>query len=474
MRLTYLLYSIALISLCNYSNAQSVTPTIAGNVKISIKKGTFECDLTMSDIPDITDYVIRLNSGMNIRYFKDMEAPGPLYYDVDKTDTLSYGETIAYYLHENIGNRGRYLPKNLKLKYGGMYPVIPDSAGGYMSQDWRGNVAFNGYSLRVDGFQAAWYPVLFDKKKQVEYHKVNYNITITCQDCKVLFVNGSDPIKGDHATFKSDEPREMALYCGDFETAELKNTWILNPDMNKLEQKDFLNVTNSFKNYYEKNLSIPFKGNMTFVQTTPVASPDIHAFAFVVSPTILNVGIGQYGMHAMFDEASGLSQKKTIAHELAHYYFGTTLHLNSDFGPVISEGFAEYLALKAIKNTVGGKSLEELVKTKLDALKNRPFTPFSLIRSEKDFRIREYYVYYYAPILFLAIEEEIGEKQMWKWLRTIISSNPSFTNYAFLEDTFKESISDPVVAKKVINKYFTSNNALFEASKLIAGQTDKK
>jgi hypothetical protein len=473
MKFICLLYAIALISICNYSNAQSIAPSITGEVKISIKKGTFECDLIMSDIPNIKDYVIRLNSGMNIRYFRDMDANDPLYFDIDKTDTLSSGETIAYYLHENIGNRGRYLPKNLKLNYGGMYPVIPDSASGYMSQDWRGNVAFNGYSLRVDGFQAAWYPVLFDLKNQVEYHQVKYDITISCQDCEVLFVNGSDPVRGNRASFKSAEPREMALYCGKFQAVELKNTWILNPDMNKAEQKDFLNVTNSFKSYYEKNLSIPFKGNMTFVQTTPVASPDTHAFAFVVSPTILNVGIGKYGMQSMFDEVSGLNQKKTIAHELAHYYLGTTLHTNSAFGPVINEGFAEYLSLKAIKSTVGSKSFDELVKIKLNALKNRPFKPFSLIQSENDFQIREYYVYYYSPILFLAIEEEIGERQMWKWLKTIISSNPPFTNYAFLEETFKKSISDPIVAQKVINKYFTSDNALFNASKLIIGQVSK-
>jgi hypothetical protein len=118
MKFICLLYAIALISICNYSNAQSIAPSITGEVKISIKKGTFECDLIMSDIPNIKDYVIRLNSGMNIRYFRDMDANDPLYFDIDKTDTLSSGETIAYYLHENICNSGRYLPKNLKLNYG--------------------------------------------------------------------------------------------------------------------------------------------------------------------------------------------------------------------------------------------------------------------------------------------------------------------------------------------------------------------
>ena len=52
------------------TSAQENAPTIKGKVKISIKEGTFECDLTISEIPAIQDYVIRLNSGMNLLHMK--------------------------------------------------------------------------------------------------------------------------------------------------------------------------------------------------------------------------------------------------------------------------------------------------------------------------------------------------------------------------------------------------------------------
>jgi hypothetical protein len=97
-------------------------------------------------MPDIRDYVIRLNSGMNIRFFKDTKHTKPLHYDTDLHDTLAYGATMPYYMHENIGNPGKFLPNEIEVKYVGMFPVCADSVSGYQAQDARTNIAFNGYS----------------------------------------------------------------------------------------------------------------------------------------------------------------------------------------------------------------------------------------------------------------------------------------------------------------------------------------
>lgn len=50
--------------------AQENAPKIKGKVKISIIEGTFDCDLTISNIPTLEDYLIRLNSGMNLLHIK--------------------------------------------------------------------------------------------------------------------------------------------------------------------------------------------------------------------------------------------------------------------------------------------------------------------------------------------------------------------------------------------------------------------
>jgi hypothetical protein len=56
------------------TSAQKVVPTLTGTVDISVKKGTFTCDLVLADIPRLQDYYLRLNAGMNILYFKNVEA----------------------------------------------------------------------------------------------------------------------------------------------------------------------------------------------------------------------------------------------------------------------------------------------------------------------------------------------------------------------------------------------------------------
>lgn len=56
----------SLLLLTQALKAQDSIPLLTGTVNISIKEGTFDCDLTLSNIPRIQDYFIRINSGMNI------------------------------------------------------------------------------------------------------------------------------------------------------------------------------------------------------------------------------------------------------------------------------------------------------------------------------------------------------------------------------------------------------------------------
>ena len=437
---------------------------IKGTVVVSIKKGTIACDFIMSDMPDIQNYVVRLNSGMNIHYLKDVKrSPKPLDYDIDKKDTLQAEETAAYLVHENRGNPARYLPEQLEVKYVGMYPVVPDSAGGYMGGDWRGNIAFNGYSIRADGTQGAWYPVLYDMKKQTAYADVRYDLNITCSDCSVLFVNGSAPVKAKTAHFVSDVPRDMAIYCGNFETIEVNNTWILNPDMPKPQQKELLDIANSYKQWYQKELNIPFKGNMTFVQTTPTADPKEWGFAFQASPTTFNVATGKWSLGAMFNGDGGARHKQTVAHELAHYYFGDYLHTNTAFGGIINEGYAEFLSFKLTKALVGDAAYNELLTNKLNAIKHFKGKPLSAIKNAGDYGNHEYYLYYYTLVVLTAVEKEIGEQAMWRWLTTMLNTKADLTDYNFFIKTFDAAITDTALNQRIKDKYFTSDKALDNA-----------
>ncbi|MDR3697947.1 hypothetical protein [Mucilaginibacter sp.] len=447
--------------------AQDDAPTLSGSVNISVNKGTMECDFILKNMPHIENtYVIRINSGMNIHYFKDLKHGNLIYYDTDSKDTLSSGESIAYFFPGNK-NVGRFLPQELELKYVGMFPIA-DSARGYSVQDWRGNVAFNGYSVRADGLQSAWYPVLYDMKKQARYENVKYDLNITCSDCSTLFLNGNKPVKGQKARFVSDVPRPLTMYCGRYDVAEINGTAILNPDMDKTQQKSFINTINNYKHYYEENLGIPYKEDITFIQTTPTAAPD-HAFLFVSYPVIMNIGIGKYGLNSMFDKKRGDYYKPYLAHELGHYYFGTYLRTNTSFGHVVDEGFAEFLSLKATKNLFVDSIYQKIIKNKLKSLEKFKAKPFSLIKNDDDFNNRNLYVYTYAPVILMAIEKEIGEKSMWLWMKNMLNTKTDFTDYQFFEKTFDASITDKTEAEKIKKKYFIAEDALSNAVATVEG-----
>ena len=100
--------------------AQDTIPHVQGKVTISVKKGTIECDLTLSNMPRLDDYYLRLNSGMNIRYIKNAEPfMSPLNYERSLQDTFSSGESSAYYISA-LTESGKYLPHAIRFNYVGM------------------------------------------------------------------------------------------------------------------------------------------------------------------------------------------------------------------------------------------------------------------------------------------------------------------------------------------------------------------
>ena len=458
VKILVLLFILSTIKL----NAQETTPLLSGKVIISIKEGTFDCDLTLSDIPRIKDYYIRLNSGMNILNFRSKKPNDFLInYDKSFTDTLSSGESNAYYFADNTG-KSKFLPETLELKYVGKFPVIKDTLNyNYSRQDWRGNIAFNSNSLRTDGMQSAWYPVLYDIKKDKKYASVRYDIEISCKDCSTLYLNGSKPFQGTETNFKSNTPQELTMFLGNYETKNINGTYILNSDIDDKQMEEFGNMTNAFKKYYETHLKILYNQDITYICSTPVSLKN--AWQFVSYPTIAIMGHGNHGLKGMFEEKKGIYFKPYIAHELGHYYFGFYKNFNTELGGMMSEGFSEYLSLKAAKELLNENVYKTKLEDKIKVLKTFKAIPFVGIKTSDDFKNRNTYVYTYAPILFVAIEKEIGEKKMWQWMNTILQTPTDFTNYDFLMSTLKITLKNDKQFENIINTYFNSEKSIENA-----------
>jgi hypothetical protein len=444
--------------------AQDVAPILTGTVEISLKKGTFTCDLVLADIPRIQDYYLRLNAGMNPLYFKSLDANFLIRYDKALTDTLASGESLAYYFPDKTG-KGKFLPQKLALRYTGMFPVATDTVANYSAEDWKGNIAFNGYSLRTDGSQSCWYPVLYDISKDAALSKVRYDLQVTCTDCQQLYVNGSLPVKGPRARVKSDVPVQLSLYLGNYKVVKQDSTYFLNPDISAAQLQEFGQMTMMYKHFYERQLHIPYKTAITYVQTTPTSKQN--AWLFVSYPTIFNIGRGQYGLKALFDKQRGEWFKPFIAHELGHYYFGTYKVFNSVLGDALSEGLTEYLSLTLTKTVLSDSLYQQKLASKLQRLQGFQAVPFAKVQSEKAYGSREEYVYYYTPLILTAIQREIGDPLMWAWLRAILTTPTERTDYAFLVRTLDATLADPNQTKRLVARYFEDDHALTNARQQI-------
>ncbi|KQM69417.1 hypothetical protein ASE74_05305 [Pedobacter sp. Leaf216] len=435
-----------------YTHAQDTIPHIKGKLTISVKKGTFECDLVISNMPRLKDYFFRLNSGMNIRYIKNDEPNMlPLEYEKSLSDTLSSGESSAYYI-PSWSASGKYLPYSVRFNYVGMYPVITDTSS---VSDWRGNIAFNGTSLRVDGIQSAWCPTLYDVSTDKRYEKVTYDLNITCNDCKVIYVNGSDPVYGTSANVKSDSPQDLTMFAGDFKSTDINNKYFLNPDGDDALLTNLEKELRSYQEYLQKKLNIPYKGKTVYIQTTPVSKNN--SWLFVSYPSIIKVG-WQDGMKSFQDKNKRPDFLHDMAHELSHYYFGTVRSFNLEIGDMIAEGFAEFLAMRITRDFMGDSLYQESLKAKAHAMGNLIPMPLEKIRSKSDYRNRQLYSYTYSPLLFSAIEKEIGEEKMWKWMNLLLQSTTVKTNYEFFEKTLSEAVADRAKFGLLREKYLVNVN----------------
>ena len=90
-----------------------------------------------------------------------------------------------------------------------------------------------------------------------------------------------------------------------------------------------------------------------------------------------------------------------------------------------------------------------------------------MIKSITDITDRETFVYDYAPIIFIAIEKEIGKKKMWEWLKNILETKAEFTNYDFLVSTLKSTLKNDKKLELIINDYFNNVNSTQNAIKKI-------
>jgi hypothetical protein len=394
---------------------------------------------------------------MNIRFIRNGEPGRPsLPYERSFVDSFAFGETSSYYI-SGLTNSGKYLPHSIRMSYVGMYPVITDTSA---AQDWRGNIAFNGYSLRADGIQSAWCPILYDVKTDTRYEKMTYELDVTCTDCKVIYVNGTEPVAGTQAVLKNTNPTELTMLAGNFKYSLINGSYFLNTDADDQQLTKIESALHSYQDYLAKHLNLPYNGKPVYIQTTPVSK--YNSWYFAAYPSIVKIG-WDAGMKTFGSKEDEHEMEQFFIHELAHYYFGTHRVFNSELGDVITEGFAEYLSMNMTRELISDSLYKKRLQRKFDAMEN--FVPLALadVRSQNDYHNRELYVYYYAPLVFSAVEKEIGPIKMWKWIHAMLETPAQKTNLAFVEQTLQSVLNDKAQFTRLDGKYFRSKQSLQNA-----------
>ena len=413
-------------SLIFFSHVNAQTPNISGNVEISMSTGQITCDFIVSNIPDLgKDYQVLLNKGFNIKAIKDannstLDYDG-FYNGKTKGEGISYIPLLKDSTYSN--------PKKLHITYTGAFPIYTDTLNFI---DFKGLIAFNGKTLRAAD-QSKWYPIIYDAKRDQLLEQVTYNITVKTAPEVKIYINGDLPKDGPIAKFSSQKPIAPLLFVGNYKVQETANALFLNTNMDKRQLMIFEENVAAIKSYYNSVLDLPYLAKNIFIEHQPVEKyKQGKSWAFATYPSIAFAGMS---LSSMIDEKENKLKNHDdypfLAHELAHYYFGNILRPNSTLNWFFLESTAEYLSFKASEAKYGKTFTAKYLKDKVDGMKN--FKAVSLSTVDDMNKINGNYRYHYGPLLLRGLEQAIGEKRMFIFLKDCLVAKDELTDYAFFK-----------------------------------------
>lgn len=422
----------AILASCQLLSAQQQTPHVSGGIKISMRQGLIQCNLTLTDLPDLgTQYKLLLYRGLNIGLLRN--DTGRVIRYIGYYDNKLQGEAAAYV--PIVNNDTLKLPRELKISYTGAFPIFTDTLNAF---DSKGLIAFNGQTVRA-AEQSKWYPVIYDVKKEKELLDVTYDVTIECTDCKTIYINGSTPKAGPIANFKSDKARELLLFAGNYNIQNLSESNFLNSDLTNSEANIFNNNIVSIKTFYEQYLNRPYREKITFLQHKAIEPFNSkRSWGFVTFPTIAVAG---KTFKSQVDLETGLfkdtSNYHFYAHEMGHYYFGQLLQPNSTLRWFFLETTTEFLSIKATEAKYGKIATQKYIAEKKGFMNDWKVKPLSQITDPES--VGEGYRYDYAPLILLAMEKRFGQEDVRKFLQLCLDSTRQFTDYNFLLEMIRQA-----------------------------------
>lgn len=391
--------------------ATAQTPHVTGEITTNPAQGLLAGNVCLSNLPPGDTLRFLLHNGLNVRSIHD-SAGRPLSYS-GYYDGRMLGEGLEYTVVNDRPGR-----RTLCVGYTGAFPVYPEHDNSY---DFKGAIAFTGRTVRA-AEQAKWYPVLYDSASARLFDVVTYQLHVSCSACTATYISGSAPAQGPQHDFASTVPRQLLLFAGDYPTHEVAGIRYLNSTASKTEMQQISRGVAMIQQHYERMLAVPFRDSITLVESIGLDQNRGHIWGFATWPAIVFSGM------PFAQLATGLTAPDTttdwvlgfLAHELAHYYFGTRVHAVGMLQGFFIESTAEYMSLRAVREFHGDNAYRVSVQAHAhDALELSGWVP--LDRMTRD-QMTDPYRYRYASLLFVALERQFGTARIDRLLHNLLET----------------------------------------------------
>ncbi|WMJ68912.1 hypothetical protein [Stenotrophomonas sp. 24(2023)] len=398
-------------------------PLTRGSVQVNITNGHVEGNVCLSDRPMEARDAFVLNAGLNVARVTD-GAGAPVDFDGWYAPGVD-GEARVYAVAGT--------PATLCVQYVGAFPVYAEHDA---PADFKGMMAFNGDSARFTE-QSAWLPLSFDPKARVRRSESRYDLQVDCTGCRFLYLNGSPAIEGTQGRFGSDATRPILLFGGSGPITRTAQVTILNETLPTAQVDVLSGMVKRIADQHGRYMGQPLAERPTFLRmvTLNQVERDRHGseWGFATWPTIAmsgSVGKVAGALQAGGDPAQ--QRVQYLAHEMAHYYFGTVNRPQGPYFWFLLESTAEFLSIKALRAISGDAAADAYVARLQSAIDTQDTPPLSLDAVDEASDLDETYRYGYGPLLLLSLESQVGQARMQAFMRGLLAA-PSPRNWSDLQ-----------------------------------------
>lgn len=395
-------------------------PRLTGWIDVDPAMGVLGADVCITAPVSALNGTILLHRGLNVRSIRNALTGEPLAYG-GYHDARNIGDATPYEVEEGAADQG------VCVSYVGAFPVVHVDAGERTTDDWKGNIAFDGRTIRATE-QTRFYPVLRDAAG-VEHQQVAYDIEVRCTGCRSIFWNGSAPVAGDHARFTSNRPRALMLYAGNMPFTTVDGVHFVGAEVS-IDTAAFVRRSfTSIARMHEDYLGVAMEDEPSLVSFAALggrASRQLgtNTWGFATWPTIASDGRLPFDALLPQEPDGTLSQarQRFFAHEMAHHYFGARYAPRGPLRWFLLESTAEYLAAQAVRGLRGEAAYQAQLS---EYVRATPSLVVPLDRVTDANQIEGDYRYALGPLLLAALERTVGRETLRRALSSFITTPPT-------------------------------------------------